>query len=165
MFIGQGIAAVAATVVAGLLGSFRGGEILPTGHTTITRILYAVGMAGLVIAFKPVWLLGLALAVSLFVATLINNSAYQQPGVDNYGGMALYGLLRGIVIAGAVGYWIGVNAILLPIAFGVGQGLAYLLGWNIKWSPTSWLAGGTQKAEFLLGIFQFLALLGFVLYA
>lgn len=166
MFAGQylktGLEVAAACIAAGLLGSFRGGEILPTGRTTVTRVIYALLMAALVYTLTyttlPLLAAG-ALAVSLYLALLINNSKYQQPGFDNYGNMYIYGFLRGVVISIGTCYWMGHNAFIMPIFLGLGQSLSYIVGWEVlNGKGPTWLRGGTQWAELLLGMTQFLVL-------
>lgn len=153
----------ARAVVSGLLGSFRGGEVLKTGHTQITRILWALATATLLFVSNPVWLPMCMLALALYLMMLIPHAQYQNSGVDNYAGMGMIGAMRGIILAAFMGYFYGHNLILMPIGMAAVQGLSYAIGWqldNIK--VFNWLRGGTQWAEFIWGVLLYVMLWGFL---
>lgn len=140
------IAIVSAFIAGAVLYRCRGGFI-GTGSTTLARLMWwCIPSALLFMAAYHAktgelsLLLGLAVMLALWGGLLIPHGWTQNNRLKDYLGMGAVGLCRGAALSLALLPW--VNGVAFAVAYGIGSGVGYALGWSyldgkelIKWRP------------------------------
>lgn len=121
-------------IVGTVSGGFRGGQILPTGHTTLTRAIWSALMALMMLLHAFAWQAVLVLGIVLYFTELwISHTPYQNLiDFDQYLSMFAVGFCRGVCYALSLSWWFGPQALWLVPLSAVGLVFSYSMDKFVK---------------------------------